>query len=176
MSNELGLYKVGVSKDPLKRRAQLQNTSGFKVELLKVIDTGNTPARNIEQTVHKRLAAHRKKGEWFNCTYSEVITNIGLKQSISTEKSAHWFEGLSAERKAKYCEWKLGSNEYFKLLRDNLHKFNRHDVHMLLNRIYHGDSKGLYQYYSKHHPELVKNLKPVGWLNKLQSNIKKLLN
>ena len=60
-SGATGSIKIGVSKDPLRRLADLQNASGEELELIGVIK-GN---RNREKALHERFAHGNVRGEWF---------------------------------------------------------------------------------------------------------------
>jgi hypothetical protein len=59
-----GHHKIGVSRDPIQRLAQLQTGSH---STLKFAYIGVTPGTgyDIEQAAHDLLDAHRKEGEWF---------------------------------------------------------------------------------------------------------------
>ena len=62
MQNELGLYKIGISADPERRKREISNASGFDVDVLEVFDTGDIPARQREQELHKHFEGTRKRG------------------------------------------------------------------------------------------------------------------
>lgn len=64
MENELGMYKVGVSKTPELRARSLANGSGLEVELVAYF-IGTEPAIEVEQHILKTLKVHLKLGEWF---------------------------------------------------------------------------------------------------------------
>jgi hypothetical protein len=60
-----GYYKIGFSKDPLKRAKTLQSESP-KLELVKVWD------KNIEKELHNKYKKQRIRGEYFNLTEIQV--------------------------------------------------------------------------------------------------------
>jgi hypothetical protein len=70
-----GRVKIGTSKNPLRRLAQLRSTSG---ELLNFAYIGVTPSEgfDIERAAHIALAGHRVNGEWFNVRADEAVAAI----------------------------------------------------------------------------------------------------
>ena len=64
IEGESGHHKIGVSRDPIRRLADLQTGSHVR---LKFAYIGVTPGTgyDIEQSAHQLLDAHRKEGEWF---------------------------------------------------------------------------------------------------------------
>ncbi|MGF1689530.1 GIY-YIG nuclease family protein [Photobacterium japonica] len=87
MLNELGLVKIGISKDPEQRAHQLANTSGFTVDL-KWQSEPLGVAHSIEQSVHKHLSASRMRGEWFE--------GVSVEQAVATVKAIAGCEGVSS--------------------------------------------------------------------------------
>lgn len=91
MKNELGLYKIGISKHPDVRVSQIKNTSGFDVELLQVYEPLNCDAHYLEQELHKFFSNFRQKGEWFLFEDTEIeefnkqIFNLDLVTVIIPE-------------------------------------------------------------------------------------------
>ncbi len=65
MKNEFGLTKIGISKHPSKRAAELENASGVAVELVASWETAR-PAIEVEQSLHRIFSDRRKSGEWFD--------------------------------------------------------------------------------------------------------------
>ena len=59
-----GHHKIGVSRDPIQRKAELQTGSPFPLRFAYI---GVTPGTGyeIEGHAHQLLDAHRKEGEWF---------------------------------------------------------------------------------------------------------------
>lgn len=63
-----GHVKIGVSRDPLRRIAELQTGNPHPLLLLGLLASGVTQAeaRKVEAEAHTRHAVHRLEGEWFN--------------------------------------------------------------------------------------------------------------
>jgi hypothetical protein len=70
-----GRVKIGTSKDPVRRLAQLRSTS---VAPLSFAYIGVTPSEgyDIESATHRALAGHRVGGEWFNVRADEAVAAI----------------------------------------------------------------------------------------------------
>lgn len=64
IEGEAGHHKIGVSRDPIQRKADLQTGSPVPLRFAYI---GVTPGTgyNIEDRAHELLDAHRKEGEWF---------------------------------------------------------------------------------------------------------------
>ena len=88
MKNELGLVKIGNSKNPKMRQKQLCAASGFSVEIEHVFETDKAWA--IEHAAHGLLAERRKVGEWFDISVSDAVKAIyaASKNSTITEKAS----------------------------------------------------------------------------------------
>jgi hypothetical protein len=67
--------KIGVSKDPIRRIAQLRATSTAPLSFAYI---GVTPSEgyDIERGAHVALAGHRINGEWFNVRADEAVAAI----------------------------------------------------------------------------------------------------
>lgn len=63
-----GLRKIGVAKDPARRIDELQTGSASEL-VLELVAPGDMPD---EQRLHKRFAAKRVRGEWFNIELNEL--------------------------------------------------------------------------------------------------------
>lgn len=62
-ARESGRIKIGHSRDPKRRLAQLQSASHEKLTLL----TPSFPApRFVERELHRVLRKHRVRGEWYS--------------------------------------------------------------------------------------------------------------
>lgn len=75
MKNEIGMYKVGVSKTPQSRARCLSTGSGLDVKLISYY-YGTEPALDIESHILSKLDKHRKLGEWFkpnSVTLEEIV-------------------------------------------------------------------------------------------------------
>lgn len=77
-----GLYKIGVSKDPLARARQISNASGQTVKPVKWIDCDD--AKSMESALHLMFKKHRKEGEWFDIDLSILLRVINLTCNNST--------------------------------------------------------------------------------------------
>src|SRR5882724_5163672 len=64
IEGESGHHKIGVSRDPIQRKAELQTGSHVPLSFAYI---GVTPSTgyDIEGLAHELLDAHRKEGEWF---------------------------------------------------------------------------------------------------------------
>lgn len=67
-----GYYKIGVSKNPLKRLKQLK--TGNSSELKLIYTYPSKYAHKIEKTIHNLFLYSKKEGEWFDICISEVTT------------------------------------------------------------------------------------------------------
>lgn len=65
MVSDDGLYKVGISDNPERRRRQIQNASGRRISIQKCWITEG-PALRVEQAVHALYSRRRRFGEWFD--------------------------------------------------------------------------------------------------------------
>lgn len=85
MHNSAGDSKIGISKHPYKRAANLTTASGYKVNLIAYWKVDSDP-RQIESFLHKHFSSIRLLGEWFKgkitveqveaaipCTYSYAM-------------------------------------------------------------------------------------------------------
>lgn len=64
MENELGMLKIGISNDPLKRARQLTTAGGFLVNLICYWQISN-PSRTVEALLHRQFKDNKVNGEWF---------------------------------------------------------------------------------------------------------------
>lgn len=64
MENEVGMLKIGISVDPIKRARSLTMSSGLIVNLVCYWQIAN-PARTTEAYLHKIFKENRLNGEWF---------------------------------------------------------------------------------------------------------------
>ena len=73
MKNGLGLYKIGISKNPSKRAKDIANNSGVPVELVSEWKTKRV-AKYVERNIHIQMKRHRKIGEWFDCDEINLLS------------------------------------------------------------------------------------------------------
>jgi len=64
MENELGMLKIGISNDPVKRAKALSTGSGLAINLLCYWQIAN-PARTTEAKLHRLFKQFKISGEWF---------------------------------------------------------------------------------------------------------------
>ncbi len=72
IEGQAGHHKIGVSRDPIQRKADLQTGSPVPLRFAYI---GVTPGTgyNIEDAAHALLDAHREEGEWFSVPASIAI-------------------------------------------------------------------------------------------------------
>lgn len=73
-AGENGACKIGLARDVLKRVAYLQINQPATLRLLHAFDGG----RAAETELHRRFAAHRQKGEWFDAAPEILAGDFGL--------------------------------------------------------------------------------------------------
>ena len=71
MKNSFGLFKVGISLNPMKRRGDIQNASGVPTELVAEFETVRN-AMIVEREIHGILSEFRRHGEWFDYDEGEL--------------------------------------------------------------------------------------------------------
>jgi len=71
-------YKIGYSKEPVKRLAQLQTANYEKLSFIALCPG----AKEIEMSFHKKYKSYKINGEWFNLSYKQVDEIIVLMTSI----------------------------------------------------------------------------------------------
>ena len=72
-----GPYKIGFTNNLKKRLGALQNASPYELLLHHSLQAGSiTRAQMIESAAHATLAAHRMRGEWFDCDLTKAITAV----------------------------------------------------------------------------------------------------
>lgn len=77
MKNDLGLYKIGISKDPFARARSISNNSGLPT--IVIASWLVKDAYKLEQSLHKLFKRYRVMGEWFRfggIFFNEVDKNI----------------------------------------------------------------------------------------------------
>lgn len=73
MENSSLLNKIGIAKNPDKRRRQLELASGMKIKIIKCWTTLDAKAFEVEQYLHRLFSRRRKQGEWFdNISISDI--------------------------------------------------------------------------------------------------------
>lgn len=76
-----GLVKIGITSYPERRKKELENGSGFKIEKFFNSDIYSN-ANKIESLVHKTLSDQRKQGEWFDCNFDEAVKEVEIQSNL----------------------------------------------------------------------------------------------
>ena len=82
------LFKIGISKNPKRRKKQLQNPASGEIEIVEVWDVPN--AARAEKKIHKRLIDKSAGGEWFEADNTSVHS---IKDAISLFLDSEDFDG-----------------------------------------------------------------------------------
>ena len=65
-----GIYKIGQTTNPKRRKQQITSNTGSKLEFVKLIRSNN--AQRTEKRLHQRYGDSRIAGEWFKLMDSEA--------------------------------------------------------------------------------------------------------
>lgn len=76
--NEIGMTKIGISKNPISRLNTLQNQSGLKMTC-KFISPVCENASEIEKLLHRKFSIYRRKGEYFGCSSDIVVASAQVQ-------------------------------------------------------------------------------------------------
>ena len=68
--------KIGTSRDPASRLKQLQTGHPEPLRLCHAEAVDPTKAKLIERIIHKTLALHRSKGEWFSISEVDAVLEV----------------------------------------------------------------------------------------------------
>ncbi len=71
MKNDMGLYKIGISKHPKQRAKEVSTASGVPTTVIDQWESYN--AYVTEQRLHRIFKEKRKSGEWFKFTKKDLI-------------------------------------------------------------------------------------------------------
>lgn len=67
-------FKCGIAEDLDKRICQLQTGNPHEIEFVHAVSCPTKElARVLERDVHGYLARFRTKGEWFCCTFDDIV-------------------------------------------------------------------------------------------------------
>lgn len=82
-----GPQKIGIAKDVMRRRAEMQTGSPqeLRVHFVKAMD--RLAALDVEQGAHRLLKSRRTMGEWFDVTREQAIAAIEAA-TVTTSKRA----------------------------------------------------------------------------------------
>lgn len=88
-SDVTGAFKIGRSKDPVKRLKQLQTGSPYKLKLICVLHEQGKK----EKDLHKRLneSGRRCKGEWFDFDLMGFLPDH-IMEMLDLETVNTWWE------------------------------------------------------------------------------------
>lgn len=72
-ADEIGLYKIGYSDDPIRRLSELQRDSAFplRIEATFAVFSGTGPV--FEKMLHLAFAGCRTHGEWFRLGSDDLL-------------------------------------------------------------------------------------------------------
>ncbi len=88
--------KIGISRDPERRRRQLQLANPGEVRILHQREFSTRPsAMRVERALHNRYAAHRLLGEWFDLPAKRAIKAIDAQVDQIHHK--HWHPNMPFE-------------------------------------------------------------------------------
>ena len=106
-NDSLGIIKIGISSEPLKRMQSLQCASGCKLRLIKSASPIGK-ALSVERELHDHFASHRTFGEWFSITEEEALNafdNAVRNRKPNSKKVPVWLS------KKHYKFRRLGSRK-----------------------------------------------------------------
>jgi hypothetical protein len=73
---EGGPFKIGYTGDPQGRLVNLQVSQAVELKLFYEERTETDKAKVIEKLIHRQIAHKRVRGEWFNVTLDEAISEV----------------------------------------------------------------------------------------------------
>lgn len=116
MENGFGLYKIGVSVNPEKRRGEVQASSGVPTKLLKTfkvlrIEKYQNTCFHLEQALHKKLHDFRKSGEWFSIDLKDLLSCV--EGAVSNPRAfIHMMkEGTAKKGRSRFLDKDIGDLE-----------------------------------------------------------------
>lgn len=69
-------YKIGISKNPIKRLKELQTGNSDKLEILSIFES--LFANKLEKTLHRQFNHLHDRGEWFFLSEQEVSNFLNI--------------------------------------------------------------------------------------------------
>ena len=93
-----GLYKIGVSNDPVRRMADIRRTHPDEYECLHLIPTEN--AFRLESFLHDYFASKRVHGEWFRLNERDMIYLRKAGDHLLNHQQPLWLEVPDRRRRA----------------------------------------------------------------------------
>ena len=88
------LYKIGFSRDPVRRLRQVQGLAPQPLELIGIIPFGDAA---MEALVHRRLDFCRHRGEWFDLAVASEVASAALGFPVTPWVSVRFFAGLTVK-------------------------------------------------------------------------------
>jgi hypothetical protein len=78
------MVKIGISKDPNKRKSTIQTNIPYNIKIINKIKCGHP--RKLEKILHQYFAKYRKRGEWFKFNNKKIIelSNYNLHTLLDT--------------------------------------------------------------------------------------------
>jgi hypothetical protein len=69
-------YKVGISKDPVRRLRELQTGFPLPLSILHQAELPVTRTKMLETVIHRNLKHQRLAGEWFDVPLDQLILEV----------------------------------------------------------------------------------------------------
>ena len=69
-------YKVGISRDPIKRLRSLQTGHPYPLQLHYTKETDICKTKLFETVIHLHLKMHKTSGEWFDVILANLILDV----------------------------------------------------------------------------------------------------
>jgi len=93
----MGKVKIGISRDPEKRLRQLQLANPGEVRILHLRAFSTRPsAAFVERALHKKFAAHRLLGEWFDIPADRAVKALDAQRDRHIHHK-HWHPNMPFE-------------------------------------------------------------------------------
>jgi len=83
-----GFYKIGRSKNPIKRYQTLRIGSPFELELEYILST-NCDGKQLEADIHAELQDYHWRGEWFNIQEAKIQSTFSKFAESDSHKTYH---------------------------------------------------------------------------------------
>lgn len=75
-ASEIGPVKLGLSIQPEKRVRQLQTGSALPLKIFHTEEIDDALVKAAESALHRLLSHRRLKGEWFDLTVEQAISEV----------------------------------------------------------------------------------------------------
>ena len=108
-NSDRGFVKIGVSRQPAARLAQLQKYNPFKLELFASLTASDiSEAYKIERQLHEWLQSDQSYGEWFMLTdwvKSVVLVALRTSDVAKVMAAARYVKGGQRQRYQAFCSF-----------------------------------------------------------------------